>query len=77
MKRRNTPNDFYAINYAELSRKTAIHEAGHAAAIYLGNKQKQLPPIFFRFLLKSRMMTFNQMAVYVKLMTAVMIVLLK
>jgi hypothetical protein len=44
MKRRYTSNDFYAINYAELSRKTAIHEAGHAAAIYLGNKQKQLPP---------------------------------
>jgi hypothetical protein len=52
MKRRNTPNDFYAINYAELSRKTAIHEAGHAAAIYLGNKQKQLPPIFFQIFIK-------------------------
>lgn len=32
----------------EFSRKTAIHEAGHAAAIYLGNKQKQLPPVFFQ-----------------------------
>lgn len=32
----------------ELSRKIAIHEAGHAAAIYLGNKQKQLPPVFFQ-----------------------------
>lgn len=32
----------------ELRRKTAIHEAGHAAAIYLGNKQKQLPPVFFQ-----------------------------
>ena len=52
MKRRNTPNDFYAINYADLSRKTAIHEAGHAAAIYLGNKQKQLPPIFFQIFIK-------------------------
>lgn len=32
----------------ELSRKTAIHEAGHAAAIYFGNKQKQLPPVCFQ-----------------------------
>ena len=48
MKRRYTSNDFYPINHAELSRKTAIHEAGHAASIYLGNKQKQLPPVFFQ-----------------------------
>ncbi|WP_262964700.1 hypothetical protein [Methylobacter psychrophilus] len=52
MKRRYTSNDFYAINTAELSKKTAIHEAGHAAAIYLGNKQKQLPPIFFQIFIK-------------------------
>ena len=52
MKRRHTSNDFYPINHAELSRKTAIHEAGHAAAIYLGNKQKQLPPVFFRMFIK-------------------------
>ncbi len=48
MKRRHTSNDFYPINHAELSRKTAIHEAGHAAAIYLGNKQKHLPPVYFQ-----------------------------
>jgi hypothetical protein len=52
MKRRHTSNDFYPINPAELSRKTAIHEAGHAAAIYLGNKQKQLPPVFFQIFIK-------------------------
>ena len=52
MKRRHTSNDFYPINHAELSRKTAIHEAGHAAAIYLGNKQKQLPPVFFQIFIK-------------------------
>jgi hypothetical protein len=52
MKRRHTSNDFYPINHAELSRKTAIHEAGHAAAIYLGNKQKKLPPVFFRIFIK-------------------------
>jgi hypothetical protein len=40
------------MNHAELSRKTAIHEAGHAAAIYLGNKQKQLPPVFFQIFIK-------------------------
>ena len=52
MKRRYTSDDFYPINHAELSRKTAIHEAGHAAAIYLGNKQKQLPPVFFQIFIK-------------------------
>ena len=52
MKRRHTSNDFYPINHAELSRKTAIHEAGHAAAIYLGNKEKQLPPVFFQLIIK-------------------------
>jgi len=40
------------ITAKELSRKTAIHEAGHAAAIYLGNKQKQLPPVFFQIYIK-------------------------
>jgi len=52
MKRKPTSNDFYPINHAELSRKTATHEAGHAAAIYLGNKQKQLPPVFFQIYIK-------------------------
>ena len=52
MKRRHTSNDLYPINHAELSRKTAIHEAGHAAAIYLGNKQKHLPPVFFQIFIK-------------------------
>ncbi len=31
--------------------RTAIHEAGHAAAIYLGNKQKQLQPVFFQIVI--------------------------
>lgn len=35
----------------ELRLKTAIHEAGHAAAIYLGNKQRQLPPVFFQIVI--------------------------
>ncbi len=37
-----------AISFKELSKKTAFHEAGHAAAIYLGNKEKQLPEVFFQ-----------------------------
>ncbi len=50
MKRRHTLNDFNSVDYTELSKKTAIHEAGHAAAIYFGNKQKQLPPVFFHII---------------------------
>jgi len=34
--------------HQEMTKKIAIHEAGHAAAIYLGNKQKDLPPVFFQ-----------------------------
>jgi len=33
---------------AEFIRQVAFHEAGHAAAIHIRNKQKQLPPIFFQ-----------------------------
>jgi hypothetical protein len=39
------------IDVQELSRKTAIHEAGHAAAIYFGNKHQQLPPVCFQILI--------------------------
>lgn len=35
----------------ELCRKTAIHEAGHATAIYIGNKHRQLPPVCFQLLI--------------------------
>jgi len=38
-----------------LRKQTAIHEAGHAAAIYLGNQQKQLPPVFFQIIIKEMM----------------------
>ncbi|KJV05501.1 hypothetical protein [Methylocucumis oryzae] len=38
----------HTVTTQELSKKIAIHEAGHAAAIYLGNMQKQLPPVFFQ-----------------------------
>jgi hypothetical protein len=39
------------LTHKELSRRNAIHEAGHAAAIYLGNKQKGLPPVYFRIII--------------------------
>ena len=51
MKRRQTPKDVNSLDYLELRKKTAIHEAGHAAAIYFGNKQKQLPPVFFQIII--------------------------
>lgn len=38
-----------------LRKQIAIHEAGHAAAIYLGNRQKQLPPVFFQIIIKDLM----------------------
>ena len=41
------------LTHQEITRKVAIHEAGHAAAIYLGNKQKRLPPIFFQIFITS------------------------
>lgn len=37
----------------EVSRQIAIHEAGHAIAIYLGNQQKGLPPVFFQIFTNS------------------------
>jgi hypothetical protein len=36
-----------------LSDNVAIHEAGHAAAIVLGNKRKRLPPVFFQVSIKT------------------------
>ena len=56
MKRFNTIliNNIPA-NPETLRKQTAVHEAGHAAAIYLGNKQRQLPPVFFQILIKDMM----------------------
>jgi len=36
----------------DLECRTAFHEAGHAAAIHLRNKQQQLPPIYFEIQIK-------------------------
>jgi hypothetical protein len=32
--------------------RVAFHEAGHAAGIYLNNKTRQLPPVFFKIIFK-------------------------
>ena len=36
----------------ELHWRTAFHEAGHAAAIHIRNRQKRLPPVFFEIQVK-------------------------
>jgi hypothetical protein len=38
----------------EIDKRIAYHQAGHAAAIYLGNKQKQLPAVHFQIIIKSK-----------------------
>ena len=52
MERNYHATDITLLDYLELHKQTAFHEAGHAAAIYLGNKQKQLPPVFFEIRIK-------------------------
>jgi hypothetical protein len=39
---------FSKLTHNELSKRSAIHQAGHAVAIYFNNRQKQLPPFFFQ-----------------------------
>ena len=53
MNRNHQTNASYAIDDKDLIRQIAFHEAGHAAAIYLYNKQKQLPPVFFQITIKA------------------------
>jgi hypothetical protein len=53
MQRNYQANDFVIFNFQELNKRIAYHEAGHATAIYLYNKQKQLPPIYFQITLKN------------------------
>ncbi|MGZ8159145.1 MAG: hypothetical protein ACXWT1_08460 [Methylobacter sp.] len=36
----------------EHKQRVAFHEAGHAAAIYLNNKARNLPPVFFKIIFK-------------------------
>ncbi|MFZ2168614.1 MAG: hypothetical protein WAW61_03145 [Methylococcaceae bacterium] len=48
MNRNHIFNKALNLTHQEVKRKVAVHEAGHAAAIYLGNKQKRLPPVYFQ-----------------------------
>ena len=36
----------------QYKQRVAFHEAGHAAGIYLNNKARQLPPVFFKIIFK-------------------------
>ncbi|TAK62894.1 hypothetical protein [Methylobacter sp.] len=53
MKRNYQTDASYSITDQDLIKQIAFHEAGHAAAIYLYNKQKQLPPVHFQICIKS------------------------
>jgi hypothetical protein len=51
MKRNSNIDAISTVNQ-DLIKQIAFHEAGHAAAIYLYNKQKQLPPVYFEITIK-------------------------
>lgn len=53
MKRNYQTDAPYTINDHDLIKQVAFHEAGHAAAIYLYNKQKQLPPVYFQITIRA------------------------
>ena len=53
MKRNYQTDASYSITDQDLIKQIAFHEAGHAAAIYLYNKQKQLPPVYFQITIKA------------------------
>ncbi|MCD2449250.1 hypothetical protein GO003_002450 [Methylicorpusculum oleiharenae] len=48
MKRNYQIEDSIPLVQEELIARTAYHEAGHAAAIHLSNRLKNLPPVFFQ-----------------------------
>ena len=51
--KRNYPIDAMSpVLDQDLLRQIVFHEAGHAAAIHLYNKQKQLPPVYFQITIK-------------------------
>lgn len=52
MERNYQLGDSSLVDYQELHKQTAFHEAGHAAAIHYGNRQKNLPPVFFEIQIK-------------------------
>lgn len=46
-------DNFGQNSLAKIRLRTAVHEAGHAAAIYLGNRQKQLQPVYFQIVISA------------------------
>jgi hypothetical protein len=40
-------------DFSEINRRSAFHEAGHAAAIYLENRRKNLPLVYFQIQTRS------------------------
>ncbi len=48
MQRFNQAIDIDSSDFLEINRRTAFHEAGHAAAIYLENRRKNLPLVYFQ-----------------------------
>lgn len=52
MERNYQASTSAAVHSGELDWRTAFHEAGHAAAIHIGNQQKQLPPVCFEIQIK-------------------------
>ena len=61
MQRNYQSADHSFQNHKELTNQTAFHEAGHATSIYLGNKKKQLPPVFFQIKIKKPKNAENQL----------------
>lgn len=51
MKSKQHFNKTHLLTREEASKKIAFHAAGHATAIYLGNQQKGLEPVFFQILI--------------------------
>ncbi len=52
MHRYHQSRDLGTDQLFELTQQTAFHEAGHAAAIYLGNQLRGLPPVYFSIEIK-------------------------
>jgi hypothetical protein len=62
MNRNHNLDKAFNPSHLDINRKVAFHEAGHAAAIYLSNKQKGLPPVYFQIFIKSLTDQFQESA---------------
>ncbi|MCX7101930.1 MAG: hypothetical protein NTX38_10710 [Methylobacter sp.] len=52
MKRNKVTELISQCKLKEHKQRVAFHEAGHAAGIYLNNKARHLPPVFFKIIFK-------------------------